>query len=187
MGLQKLEVTMAEWYSKTPKMSEGTRKGLAGALWWLALIFGVLQLWAAWALWRLSDYIEPLNRAADYVNEYFGRTVVDNSLNFFFYVAVFVVLIDAVILLLAVSGLKAFKKIGWNLLFYSLLINVVYGFVRMFSDVGGGFGVFLWGLLVSAIVGYFLFQVRDNFKGKGGINFEDLAADEKSKSDKAKK
>lgn len=184
MALQKLETIMAEWYSKTPKMSESARKGFAGALWWLALIFGVLQLWAAWALWRLSDYIEPLNRAADYVNEYFGRTVVDNSLNFFFYAAVVVVAIDAVILLLAVPGLKAYKKIGWNLLFYSLLLNVVYGFVRMFSDVGGGLWAFLWGLLISAVVGYFLFQVRDNFKGAGGINFDDLSAENKSKGKK---
>lgn len=186
MGLQKLETMMAGWYGKAPKMSDGARKGLAGALWWLALIFGVLQLWAAWALWRLSDYIEPLNRAADYVNEYFGRTVVDDSLNFFFYFALVVVVIDAVILLLAVPGLKALKKIGWNLLFYSLLLNLVYGFVRMFSDVGGGFGSFVWGLLMSAVVGYFLFQVRDNFKGAGGINFDDLAAD-KPKSEKPKK
>lgn len=177
MGLQKLETIIAGWYGKAPKMSESVRKGLAGSLWWLALILGILQIWAAWALWRLSDYIEPLNRAADYVNEYFGRTVVDNSLNLFFYVAVVVVVIDAIILLLAVPGLKAFKKIGWSLLFYSLLLNVVYGLVRMFSDVGGGFGAFLWSLFVSAIVGYFLFQVRDNFKGTGGINFDDLAAD----------
>lgn len=181
MGLQKLETMVAEWYGKAPKMSDSARKGLAGALWWLALIFGVLQLWAAWALWRLSDYIAPLNRAADYVNEYFGRTVVDNNLNFFFYAAVVVVAVDAVILLLAVPGLKAFKKIGWSLLFYSLLLNVVYGFVRMFSDVGGGLWAFLWGLLVSAAVGYFLFQARDNFKGTGGVNMADMSADTKQK------
>jgi hypothetical protein len=181
MGLQKLESMLAEWYSKTPKMSEGSRKGLAGALWWLALIFGVLQLWAAWALWRLSDYIEPLNRAADYVNEYFGRTVVDSNLNFFFYMAVVVVAIDAVVLLLAVPGLKAFKKIGWNLLFISLLLNVVYGFVRMFSDVGGGLWSFIWGLILSAAVGYFLFQVRDHFKGAGGVKVSDISADTKQK------
>lgn len=181
MGLQKLEMMIAGWYSKTPKMSESARKSLAGALWWLALIFGVLQLWAAWALWRLSDYIEPLNRAADYVNEYFGRTVVDNSLNFFFYLAVVMVVIEAVILLLAVPGLKAFKKIGWNLLFISVLLNVVYGFVRMFSDVGGGLWAFLWGLILSAVVGYFLFQVRDNFKGVGGVKMADMSTETKQK------
>ncbi|MGH7157519.1 MAG: hypothetical protein ACREGD_00360 [Candidatus Saccharimonadales bacterium] len=177
MGLQKLEAIVAGWYSKTPKMSEGSRKGLAGALWWLALIFGILQLWAAWSLWRLSEYIEPLNRAADYLNQYYGRAVTDNSFNFFFYLALVVVLIDAVILLMAVPGLKTFKKIGWNLLFISLLLNIVYGLVRMFSDVGGGFWSLLWSIIVSAAVGYFLFQVRDNFKGTGGVRMDDMSAD----------
>lgn len=183
MALQKLETTLADWYSKLPSMSEGARKGLAGAFWWIALILGLLQLWGAWSLWRLANYLEPLSRTADYVNEYFGYQVVDNSMNFFYYFAVFVVLLDAVILLLATPALKAWKKIGWNLLFYSLLLNLVYGLVRMFSDVGGGFGSFLWIAITTALAGYFVFQVRDYFKKAGGI---DLKTDSSSSKPKTK-
>ncbi len=135
-------------------------------------------------MWRSAHYLDTLNHAADYVNEYFGYQVVDNSLNFFYYLAIIVIVLDAVILLLAAPGLKAWKKIGWNLLFYSVLLNLVYGFVRMFSDYGGGIGSFLWGLVVAAIVGYFVFQTRDYFKKSGGITADSGSSSEKPKATK---
>lgn len=180
--LQKLETMLADWYSKLPKMPEGARKGLAGAFWWIALVLGLLQLWGAWSLWRLAHYLDPINRAADYVNDYFGYQVVDNSLNFFYYLAIIVIVVDAVILLLATPGLKAWKKIGWNLLFYSVLLNLAYGIVRMFSDVGGGFGSLLWSLITAGVAGYFVFQIRDYFKKAGGIDLKMSSGSEKPKS-----
>lgn len=182
MGLQKLETMLDEWYKKVPKMPEGGRKSLAGAFWWIALVLGVLQLWGAWSLWNLAHYLDNMHRAADYVNNYFGYQVVDNNLNFFYYLAVIVIAVDAVILLLAAPGLKAWKRVGWNLLFLSVLLNVVYGFVRMFSDVGGGFGNFLWSLVVAAVAGYFVFQVRDYFKKPGGVGLKMDAGSEQPKS-----
>ncbi|HZM63843.1 MAG TPA: hypothetical protein VFB59_01790 [Candidatus Saccharimonadales bacterium] len=172
MGLQKLEETLDGWYKKAPQMPESTRKSLAGAFWWIALVLGILQLWGAWALWRLAHYLDPINRAADYVNQYYGYNVVDNSLNFFYYSAILIIVVDAAILLLAAPALKAWKKIGWTLLFYSLLLNVVYGVARMFSDVGGGFGNVLWALVTAAIAGYFLFQVRSFFVKAGGVDLK---------------
>lgn len=185
MGLEKLETTVAAWYKRLPQMPESARKSLAGAFWWIALVMGILQLWGAWSLWRLAHLHDTANRAADYVNEYFGYQVVDNSLNFFYYLAIVVIVVSAVILLLATPGLKAWKKIGWNLVFYSVLLNVVYGFVRMFSDVGGGFGSFLWGVIVAAVVGYFVFQVRDYFKKPGGLDLKMDAGSSKSEKSKS--
>lgn len=184
MGLQKLETMIDGWYKKAPQMPEKSRKSLAGAFWWIALLLGILQFAGAWALWRSAHYLDNLNNAANYVNEYFGYQVVDNSLNFFYYMAFAVLLIDALILLLAAPGLKAWKKIGWNLLFYSVLLNLAYGFVRMFSDYGGGFGSFLWSLIVAAIVGYFVFQVRDQFKKPGGLADDSSSRNEKPKTTK---
>lgn len=182
MGLQKLETMVDGWYKKLPQMPESSRKGLAGAFWWVALVLGILQLWGAWSLWNLAHYMDNINRAADYVNDYFGYQVVDNSLNFFYYLAVIFIVAEAVILLLAAPNLKAWKKVGWNLLFISVLLNVAYGFVRMFSHVGGGFGSFLWGLIVAAAVGYFVFQVRDYFKKPGGARVD--SGSEKPKTTK---
>lgn len=164
-SLQKLEEKLDVLVRKKApfQMPESGRKMLAGAFWWIALVFGVLQLWAAWELWRLAHYLEPLDRTIDAVNEYFGYTTLDNNLNFFYYLAIIVLVVDGIILLLASTGLKAFKKVGWNLLFYSLLLNVVYGFVRMFSDVGGGIWPFLWSIVFSIVGAYFLFQIRSYF------------------------
>ncbi len=184
MALEKLETTVDSWYKKLPQMSESSRKTLAGSFWWVALILGILQVWGAWALWRLAHSLDVLNQTADYVNQYFGYEVVDNSLNFFFYLAVIVITIDAVILLLATPGLKAWKKIGWSLLFYSLLLNVLYGLIRMFSDVGGGFGSFIWSLLVTGIFGYFVFQVRGYFTKGGGLAANSSSTSTKPKSTK---
>lgn len=163
--LQKLENTLSGWYKKTPPLPENARKSIAQALWWIALVIGILQLWAAWNLWQLAHNLEVLNRAVGYVNEYYDYTLVESNTNFFYYLAVIVIVVDAIILLLAAPALKAFKAAGWKLVFYSLLVNVVYGVVRMFSDVGGGLGVLVWSVVVTAIAAYFVFQVRDNFKG----------------------
>lgn len=164
-SLQKLEAKLDELFNKkAPKMPESARKSLAGAWWWIALLFGILQLWTAWELWRLAHYLDPLDRSIQAVNDYLGYAAIDdNNLNVFYYIAIAVLVVDAVILLLASPGLKAFRKAGWNLLFYSALLNVAYGIVRAFSDVGGGVAVLIWSILVSLIILYFTFQVRSYF------------------------
>jgi hypothetical protein len=168
MVLQKLEEKLDEVLNKKApvKMPESARKTLAGSFWWIALILGILQLWAAWTLWHLAHYYDDaINKAVDAVNAYYGYTIVDNDLNFFYYAALAVLIVDAIILLMATPGLKAHKKTGWTLLFYSLLLNALYGIVRIFSDVGGGFGTFIWVLIVTTVTAYFVFQVRDYFTG----------------------
>jgi uncharacterized membrane protein len=185
MALQQLETKLDEVLNKKApvKLPESVRKNLANNFWWIALILGILQLWAAWTLWHLAHYLDPLyDRAADFVNSYYGYTVVDNDLNMFYYVAIGVLIVDAIILLLATPGLKAHKKTGWNFLFYSLILNVAYGIIRIFSDVGGGFGAFLWVLVVTTVTAYFIFQIRDYFTGAKAAHSEkpkEKAKDEK--------
>lgn len=165
-SLHVLEEKLDEVFNKKApvKLPENAKKTLAGAWWWIALVLGILQLWGAWALWQLAHYLDPLDRTVDAVNEYFGYTVIDDNLNLFYYLAVIVLVVDAVILLLATPGLKAFQKAGWNLLFYSLLLNLAYGIVRAFSDAGGGVMPLIWTLVVTAVTAFFVFQVRDYFK-----------------------
>ena len=161
--LDKLETALDDTLNKKApfKIPESGRKSLAGALWWLALIFGVLQLWAAWSFWRSAHLVD---RLVDYANSfsalYGGEKV--NSLGFFFYASLVVLLASAVLMLLAAPHLKSMRKAGWNLLFYSLLVNVAYSVVVLFADYGG-FGSFVWGLISSVIGAYLLFQVRDQF------------------------
>jgi hypothetical protein len=162
--LDKLEMTLDEALNKKApfKMPASGRKSLAGAMWWLALIGGVLQLWLAWSFWHLGHYVDRLVDYANSLSSYYGTGVVTNHLGLFYYITLVVVLISAVLLLLAAPSLKAMRKAGWDLLFYAALVNVVYGVVRMLTDYGG-LGSLLGALIGSLVGAYFLFQVREYF------------------------
>jgi uncharacterized membrane protein HdeD (DUF308 family) len=65
----------------------------------------------------------------------------------------------AVVYIVAFPALRARKKSGWDLLFYAALLNIVYGFVTLFTDYGS-VGNLVGTIIGSAIGLYFLFQIR---------------------------
>lgn len=162
--LTNLENGLAGLYKGAPKLGNDAKKSLVKVWPWLALIFGILQLLAALSLWQLGHEV---NKVVDYTNSLSQAYGIDaassvSHLNIFYWLSFIVLLLNAVILLMAYSGLKSRAKRGWNLLFYSALLNGVYGVVSAFNDYGG-FGSLIVQLLVSAIVLYFLFQTRDQY------------------------
>lgn len=160
--LSKLETMLAGVYSATPKLSGNAKKTIVNFWPFAALILGVLQLWSAYSLWHWG---RDVNKVIATFNSYFGTspTVVHN-LNVFYWISLVVLAISGVMLLMAYPGLKAKAKSGWNLLFYSTLLNVVYGIFSAFNDYGGA-GSLVIQLVVSAVVLYFLFQIRDQYSG----------------------
>ena len=52
----------------------------------------------------------------------------------------------------------------WLWLFYATIVNIVYGFILMFTDYSG-VGSFIGTLIGSALGFYFLFQIRDRYLG----------------------
>lgn len=184
--LDKLERTLVDALDKKApyKMPANARKGLAGALWIITLVLGILQLWGAWKLWNLGHNLDrAAERAAEYFNSlatYYGAPLEDAGVGVFYYLSVIFLVGVAILMLVASPGLKAFKKQGWNLLFYGLILNVVYGFVRMFSDVGGGLLQFVWTVIVTTVAAYFLFQVRDQFTGKASAEEHHVTHEHKS-------
>ena len=72
-------------------------------------------------------------------------------------------LLFSVLAFLAFPGLRAKKKIGWNLMFYSMLANIVYGVISLFYE-NGGISALISALIMSAIGFYILFQIRDRYK-----------------------
>lgn len=129
---------------------------------WLALIGGVLSLWASWSFWRAGHYV---NQWVDWANTlsaaYGGERV--THLGLMWYVSLIVLLVQAVLMLLAFPGLRDRKKVGWNLVFYSSLVSIVVGVVQLFVS-GYGFGNLI-GTLIGAAIGMFiLFQVRSYYK-----------------------
>jgi hypothetical protein len=162
--LDKLELKLDEALNKKApvKLPDSSRKTLADSMWWLALIGGLFQLYWAWWLW---DKWHVVDRAVDVLNSYaaaFGVRQTDAGLGFSFYLVLVTLLVSGALLLLAAPGLKAKKKTGWNLVFYSLLVNLVYGVIVMFTDYGG-FSNLLGALIGSVIGAFLLFQVREYF------------------------
>jgi hypothetical protein len=164
-ALKDLETRLDKLFGKGApyQMSDKAKRSLAGAAWALVLITGILQAWGALALWQLGHTANAVINYANYASITYGNGHILPTLGPFFYLSFLAVLVDAVLLLMAVSPLRIFHKRGWELIYYSLLLNIVYAFLRAFSNIGGGFGEFIVQLFFSAVAAYFLFQVRALF------------------------
>lgn len=77
-----------------------------------------------------------------------------------FGLASIILIVQLVLMVAALPGLFARKMSGWNLLFYSIVVNLVYGLVSSFSYLGS-----ILGTIISTIISlYILFQVRSLYK-----------------------
>ena len=162
--MQQLEKPLENAFKSVPPLPENARKGLATALPWLALLGGVLSLVGAWNLYRLTtiadQYLSGIYNAFGYTAPLAGVTATA-------WVAIIVLVVQAVMLLVAFPALRANKKSGWNLVFWADLLMVVYTVV---TDLFSGYvniGSFIVYLLGTAVGLYLLFQVRPYFTGAG--------------------
>lgn len=165
-SLAKLESWLDERLNKKApvQLPPDGRKSLAGALWWIALIVGILQLWGAWVLWSLGHTAQ---RTVDYLSQVYGASVNERiDLGLFYWFSLVCVAVVAVVMLLAAPKLKQMKKSGWDLLYYAMLLNALFAVLRLFSGVDGIFSGFLGAVVGTVIGAYLLFQTRDQFSGK---------------------
>lgn len=160
-----IEQALLPLFKGFPSLPEGARKTLVKIWPVLAMVFGILQLLAAYGLWNLGH---SANQLVNYANEWSvatGNGVVTPTLGIFYYLGLAVLVIDAVILLLAAAPLNARQKKGWDLLLLGSVLNLVYGVVILFDSYYGGVGSLLSTLVGSVIGFYLLFQVRDYYTG----------------------
>lgn len=150
------EQLLASLFKGLPALPENGKKALVKYWPVLALIFGVLQILAVFALWQLGHA----------VSAYLSVAMVASTLGFFYYLGLAVLAVDAIILFMAYAPLKAHSKKGWDLLFFGSLLNLLYGIVILFDGAYGGFDKLLGSLLGSAVAFYLLFQVREYYVGK---------------------
>lgn len=164
--VQKLEKSLENVFKDAPALPENAKKNLVAAWPWIALVFGVLQLAAAWALWRLIDAVQPFVDLSNQLSQYYGGTSLGYSSfdKTIIYIGIGTLVLDGVILLLAFSPLQKLQKRGWDLLFLGSVLNVVYSVVAIFIN-ARGFGSFIMGLIGSALGFYLLFQIKDRYKG----------------------
>jgi glucan phosphoethanolaminetransferase (alkaline phosphatase superfamily) len=166
--LKKAEDQIGGLFKDLPNLPSNSKDALVKVWPWLALIFGVLQLVAAWGLYKILDNV--LNPLVDYVNTlavYTGQETVGYSSfdKAVIYLGIAILIIDGIILLMAYPHLVKRARRGWDLLFLGSLLNLLYAVVTIFID-SRGFGSFVFSLIGSAIGFYLLFQIRDRYKGK---------------------
>ncbi len=160
----KIDEQLEPVFKKAPPLSESARKSLADFWPWLALIFGVLQLFAAYKLWHLTRIAVTLGSYLG--NIYSGHALISNSDKTIIYLGVIVLAVEGAILLMAYPKLKAKQRSGWDLVFLGALLNVAYSVLSIFTY-GRGFMSFVFSLIGSAIGFWLLYQVKSQFSSKG--------------------
>ena len=165
--LTDLEKSLENVFVKSaPKLPEKGKEMLVSWLPWINLVLGILTLWAVYWLWQwahvasdLTGYVNELNRV------YGGPDIAVRELTAMVWVGLIVLAVEAVLFLMAFQATRARTKRGWDLMFYALLVNLVYGVLVIFTDYGG-VGSFI-GYLIGSVVGFWLlFQIRGKYLGK---------------------
>ena len=165
--VKKLEKQLGDLFKDLPALPKNVKETLV-AIWpWVALVLGVLQLAAAWQLWRLFDRAQPYLDLANQYSQYFtGESIGYSSFEkTMIYVAIAMLVVQGVIMLMAFGPLKNRLKRGWDLMFLSALVSVAYAVVTIFID-ARGFGSFVMSLVFTAVGLYFLFQLKDMYSTK---------------------
>jgi hypothetical protein len=160
-AIKKLEDKLNVFFKDLPALPDSSREALVGVWPWIALLFGVAQILAAWALWNMIRAAETLvGRYGSFYVKY--PAALSSADRLVIYLGVAVLLADAVILLMAYPELKKRSRRGWDLLFLGALLNVAYSVVSLFIN-GRGVSSFIFSLIGSAVGFYLLFQVRGKY------------------------
>ena len=165
--VQQIEAKLEGVFKDFPKLPKSGKDGLVGIMPWLALIFGVLQIFAAWGVWSLARNVDRLadtvnNYAAFYTAQAVTLSGVDRA---FIYLGAIVLLVSGVIGVMAYKPLLSKERRGWDLLFLASFVNLGYSIIAIFIN-GRGFGSFVISLVGTAIGFYLLFQIKDVYTKK---------------------
>lgn len=162
-ALQSLENSLNDLLvKKTPALPEGGKKALVTYLPWINLVLGVFSLLMAYWLWQWAHVASSLINYANSINAIYGGPVVTTShLTFTVWLALAVLVVEALLFIAAFPSTRDHKKSGWDLMFYAFLANIAYAVVTIFSSYGGGHVI---SSLISAAIGlYLLFQIRASY------------------------
>lgn len=123
---------------------------------WMALIFGVLGVLGA--LTGLSALIGLSFIALPMMGAYGAVALGPIAM-----VSLALLAVSSVLELMAFSGLKKEKYVGWKWLFYSMIVGVVSTVVGIVLNLSTG-GFPLWGVIWTLVGFYFLFQIKSRYK-----------------------
>ncbi len=143
------------------QLPENFKKSLAKVLPWLALLGGVLSLLSAWGVYEALSWAGSLMSMTNELGAYGYYGGYSAAYGPMLWLSVALLVAEAVLFFMAFSPLKAYKKRGWDMLFWLSLINVVYTVFSLI--VTPNVMQFLVSIIGSVIGLYLLFQVRSRF------------------------
>ena len=163
-SISALEKWLVETNKQLPQIPKGGRDTLAQIAPWLALIGGVLSLFAAWGFWQAGHTVNKLIELSNSIYQTYGgsQAISSPTLGFTWYLSLVLLLVQAVLLLVAFPKLKEGKKFGWTLLFYNSLLTAAIGLAYAVTPRYGVSSLFMY-LIGTAISLYLVFQIRDHF------------------------
>lgn len=144
--LEKYFVKKAPW-----QIPGNGREVIVKLIPWLNLILLILLLPALLVIFSLGSAIGVLAPS------------VGVAVGPLYYLALLVLLAQAVMMAIALPGLFKRKRTAWLLIYYATLISAVYALVDWIARPIAVFG-FIWSLVATAISLYILFQVRSYYK-----------------------
>ncbi|HJP95890.1 MAG TPA: hypothetical protein VJ843_00805 [Candidatus Saccharimonadales bacterium] len=150
---------------KAPALPKSGKDFLVTYVPYISLIIGLFSLASLWSLWHWAHEANKIIEYANQLSRMYGtHEVIASRMTVGIWLSLLVLAVEAFLYLAAFGPTKAREKTGWNLLFYATLVNIVYGFILMFTDYSG-VGSFIGTLIGSALGFYFLFQIRDRYLG----------------------
>lgn len=163
--MQKLENWLNTIFvTKAPyTISQDGRQSLVRAMPWVTLVAGVVMLWIAYLAWQALAFVGHFSAVAnDLAQSLYGRPYAQyHDLSFLLWVALVVLVVEAVLFFAAYPNLRDRKKQGWNIVFWVALINIAEAVLQVIAT-GDVFG--LIGQLIGSAIGlYLLFQIRSMY------------------------
>lgn len=169
-GLDKLEKSLEGVFVKSaPKLPERGKEVLVEWLPWINLVLGILTLLSVYWLWHWAHLANNLTNYVNQLSQAYGGPALDvHRLTAGVWLGIIVLAIEAVLYIMAFPATRARAKRGWDLMFYALLVNIVYGVVVLFTDYGSVGN--LIGTLIGSVIGlWLLFQIRGKYMGNRPI------------------
>lgn len=165
---KQLQHFVARVYASVPyHMPSFIRRAIAAYIWIVASVAGILQMISALMFLEAGHRAEEAIQTTTYLSRIYGASDGVGAPDFFFYVALVFACLLGILTLLAVPALRRLDKMrGWSILFYTLILNIIYGFIRTISEIDGGLFHSIVAVVISAAGMYVLFEIMPYFLAK---------------------
>lgn len=138
-----LESILEKWFKQLPSLPPNSINALVSITPWIALVFGILGVLGAISGFGLLSFLAPLAALAGTTRNYGLGMILTIGW-----------LVSSVMMLLAFPGLKAGKANGWNMFFWSEVVNAI----------TSAAAISIGSIVGAAIAFYLLFQIKSKYK-----------------------